>query len=133
MGKEEKELKQMEKQAKQDAAYEELKDLADELTEETKIDKEQALAESIRLLGRTNDVDTLSELDREEIPALCAIDITATEFNIDVMTDFSDAFVKYKISQSRKGRKGIEDILRNTLNEKDGFLRGMQEKFRNWV
>jgi hypothetical protein len=108
-------------------------DIADDLTEDKPVDKEQAIAESIRILGRMDRIDTLTEMDSNEIPLLCAIDMMAKEFHIPELTDLSDNFVKYRVSKGRKGRKGIEEILKSTLNEKESFFGNIRQKMGNWV
>ena len=107
--------------------------IADDLTEDRPLDKEQALAESIRILGRMERIDTLSEVDKKEIVLLCAIDMMSKEFHIPELEDLSDNFIKYNVSKSRKGRKGIEDILKSTLNEKESFFGQMRNRMSSWV
>jgi hypothetical protein len=108
-------------------------DIADDLTEDKPLDKEQALAESIRILGRMERIDTLSEMEVNEIPLLCAIDMMAKEFRIPELEDLSDNFVKYRVSKGRKGRKGIEEILKSTLNEKESFFGNIRQRMNSWV
>jgi len=110
----------------------ELGDLADDLLEQNTLDKEQALAESIRLLGRTENIDTLTELEDKEIIALSILKAMDNEFNIPILTDFSNDFVKFRVSKKRKGRKGIEDILRSTLNERDNLFGNIKDRFNNF-
>jgi len=108
-------------------------DLQDDLTETQTLDREIALAESIRLLGRTKDIDTLTELEGPQVRALCAIDMMAKEFDIPLLAEFGNNFVKFQVAYKRKGRKGIEDILRHNINMENSLMAQLKNKMGQWT
>ena len=108
-------------------------DIADDMNEIQTLDREVAIAESIRLLGKQKDIDTLSELDGKQIRALCAIEMIGTEFDVPILNTLSDDFIKFNVSYKRKGRKGIEDILKHNVNSESGLLAQVRAKMSNWT
>jgi len=98
-------------------------------TGEEVLTTEEALAKVAMLLADTKNPKLMSELSMHEISSIAVIDTIATQTNNKTLNDFVNNFLRYRVSNSRKGRKELMDIATSIRQEPERMTTRIRKLF----
>ena len=80
---------------------------------------EEAQSKIAIMLANTENLETLSELNEDEVKLVSALITISKEFKIGLLDNYLAKFLQLKVSLHRQGRREISDIARPSQAEQE--------------
>jgi len=78
------------------------------------------------MLARTQNLETLSETDIDEVKLISALSTIGNRYKLDMVNDYISNYLKLKVSLHRQGRKEIQEIAKPSVGGEERAKSGLR-------
>ena len=102
------------------------KDVNISWSDDENLSSEEAQSRIAMMLARTQNLETLSETNIDEVKLVSALSTISKRYNLSMVNDYISNYLKLKVSLHRQGRKEIQEIAKPSQGGEERAKTGLR-------
>lgn len=95
-------------------------------SDEESLSPDEAQSRIALMLARTQNLETLSETDIDEVKLISALSTISRRYKLNMIQDYVANYLKLKVSLHRQGRKEIQEIAKPSAGGEERAKSGLR-------